>query len=215
MIRLAIAEDHPFLAKSIKDKCSFFDDITCKFIADDGKDLLDKLEKDHLVDVILMDIQMPHMDCIEATEIVKRKYPHIRVIMLTVFDDEDRIFSAIKAGADGYLLKDENAETIHSGILDIMNGGAPMSPAIALKSLKLLRSANIDRDTEMEMEYTLTTREVSVLEQLSKGLKYQEIADNLCISNNTVRKHIENTYRKLHVRNKVEAISLAQQKRLI
>ncbi len=214
MIKIAVAEDNHFLAKSIEEKLSFFDDLNYKFLGRNGAELLQKLDEDHNIDVILMDIQMPEMNGIEATEKIKSKYPHIKIIMLTVFDDEDNIFNAIKAGANGYLLKDENAKTIHDGILEILEGGAPMTPSIALKALKLLRNPLAEQATEAK-DYDLTKREIEVLEQLSTGINYQGIADNLFISVGTVRKHVENTYRKLQVHNKLEAISLAKKERII
>lgn len=136
--------------------------------------------------------------------------------MLTVFDDEENIFDAIQAGADGYLLKDESAMVLHQGLLEITNGGAPMSPAIALKTLKLLRNPLTPSTPDSEQEtFELSAREINVLEQLSEGLNYKEIAANLLISAGTVRKHIENTYKKLHVHNKVEALKVAQRARII
>lgn len=212
MIKIAVAEDNNFLAQSIEEKLSFFDDLKYKFRGINGAELIGKLEADHNIDVILMDIQMPEMDGIKATELIKTKYPHIKIIILTVFDDEDNIFRSIQAGADGYLLKDENAKTIHDSILEILDGGAPMSSPIALKALKLLRNPIKTQPTK---DYELTKRETEVLEQLSKGLNYNEIADNLNISTGTIRKHIENTYRKLHVHNRMEAVNLAQKERLI
>lgn len=214
MIKIALAEDNDFLAYSIEEKISFFDDLNYKFHGSDGADLLKKLEPDHNIDVILMDIQMPVMNGIEATDIIKQKYPQIRIIMLTVFDDEENIFKSIQAGADGYLLKDESPENLHKGILEIMAGGAPMTPSIALKALKLLRNP-VELSKEDPTNYDLTKRETEVLEHLSKGLNYGEIAENLFISQGTIRKHIENIYRKLQVRNKLEAVNLAKRERLI
>ena len=213
MIKIAIAEDNNFLAQAIEEKISYFDDLKYKFRGINGAELIQKLEEDHNIDVVLMDIQMPEMDGIKATELVKNKYPHIKVIMLTVFDDEDNIFRSIQAGADGYLLKDENAGAIHGGILEILDGGAPMSSSIALKALKLL--CNPIQQAESTNNYELTSREVEVLEHLSKGLNYNEIADNLIISPSTVRKHIENIYKKLQVHNKMEAVSKARKHNLI
>ena len=103
-LKICIAEDNYFLVKSIKEKLSFFEDISVKFHANNGAELIGKLEVNHNVDVILMDIQMPEMDGIKATELIKNKYPQIKIIMLTVLDDDDYIFKAIKAGANGYLL---------------------------------------------------------------------------------------------------------------
>lgn len=215
MIKIALAEDNSFLAQSIEEKLSFFDELDFKFMGKNGADLLKRLAGDHNVDVVLMDIQMPELDGIEATRQLKEKYPQIHVIMLTVFDDEENIFRAIQAGADGYLLKDENPENLYNGILDIMDGGAPMTPSIALKALKLLRNPLDKNKIGPSKKYELTNRETEVLEQLSRGLNYNEIAENLFISPATVRKHIENIYRKLQVRNKLEAVSLAKKERLI
>lgn len=215
-IKIAIAEDNYFLGKAIEEKLSFFDDIKHKFTSKNGAELIGSLEENHHLDVILMDIQMPVMDGIKTTEIVKNKYPHIKIIMLTVLDDDDYIFNAIKAGANGYLLKEIDAEKLHKSILEVLDGGAPMSPSIALKTLNLLRNPNALENKELPTEeITLSKRETEILEHLSKGLKYNDIADNLIISPATVRKHIENIYKKLHVHNKMEAVIKAHQHKLI
>ena len=196
-IKIAIADDNTFLINTVKEKLSFFEDLKYKYSAVNGSDLLTKLETDHNLDLILMDIQMPVLNGIETTEIIKKKYPHIKIIMLTVFDNDENIFNAIKAGADGYLLKEINPKELHSGILETLNGGAAMNPSIALKTLKLLRDP-IDVGNKKDREdIKLTPREVDVLDQLSKGLSYKVIADNLILSPGTVRKHIENIYKKL------------------
>ena len=212
-IRVAIAEDNYFLSKSIVEKLSLFDDIVFKYSAANGAELIGKLEQNHNLDVILMDIEMPEMNGIQATEIVKQKYPQIQVIMLTIHENDEMIFNSIKAGANGYLLKDETTEAIHKGILEILSGGVPMSASIAHTTLKLLRTpleACSDHD-----DCNLTKREIELLEQLSAGLTYDEIGENMNISTGTVRKHIQNTYEKLQVRNKVEALLKAKNKRII
>ena len=215
MIKIAIVDDNSFLIKAVEEKLSFFDDFTVKISADNGQNLLDKLDKNHNVDLILMDIEMPVMNGIEATQLVKQRYPQIKIIMLTVFDNDENIFKSIKAGADGYLLKEVNAEDVHQGIIETLNGGATMTPSIALKTLKLFRNPiDFDHATNQE-EIQLTTREVEVLEQLSKGLKYQHIAENLFLSVGTIRKHVENIYTKLQVHNKLEAIQKAKNNNLI
>jgi DNA-binding NarL/FixJ family response regulator len=214
-IKIAIAEDNSFLAKAVIEKLSFFNDLQFKFKSVNGAELIGKLEANHNIDVILMDIQMPEMDGIIATEIVKAKYPHIKILMLTVFDDDENIFNAIKAGASGYLLKEIAPENLHKCILEVINGGAPMTPSIAIKTLNLLRNPlSIKNRIKLE-EVKLSNREIDVLEQLGKGLNYNEIADNLIISPATVRKHIENIYKKLQVRNKMEAVLKAQKHNLI
>lgn len=216
MIKIAIAEDNSLLAKSIEEKIGFFpDELKFKFRGINGKDLIDKLTQDSNVDVILMDIQMPDMNGIEATEIISNKFPHIKIIMLTVLDDETYIFKAIQAGANGYILKDEPPKMLLESIIEITQGGAPMSAGIALKALKLLRNP-IQADENIPNEdLDLTNREIEVLTQLSKGFEYKQIADFLNISPATVRKHIENIYIKLQVHNKVEAIQKANKHRLI
>src|SRR4051812_23001395 len=105
-VKIAIVDDNNFLIRAIQEKLSFFGDLQVKFTAVDGKDLLEKLDSSHNLDLILMDIEMPRMTGVEATAAVKSKYPHIKIIMLTVFDNDENIFNSIKAGADGYLLKE-------------------------------------------------------------------------------------------------------------
>jgi DNA-binding NarL/FixJ family response regulator len=215
MIKVAIVDDNTFLQRAIQDKLVFFNDIEIKFKADHGQDLLEKLEKNHNLDLILMDIEMPKMNGIEATEAVKSKYPQIKIIMLTVFDNDENIFKSIKAGADGYFLKEVNPQDLYNAILETLNGGAAMTPSIALKTLKLLRDPIVFDDAIPSEEINLTNREVEVLEQLSKGLKYNAIADNLFLSAGTIRKHVENIYTKLQVHNKLEAIQKAKSNKLI
>ncbi len=215
MIKIVIVDDNTFLQKAVQDKLSFFDEIDIKFKANNGEDLLNKLEKNHNIDLILMDIEMPVLNGIDATEAVKNKYPQIKIIMLTVFDNDENIFKSIKAGADGYFLKEVNPEELHNGILETLNGGAAMTPSIALKTLKLLRDP-VDFDkSEFSEDIVLTPREVEVLEQLSKGLKYYVIANNLFLSVGTIRKHVENIYNKLQVHNKLEAIQKAKTNNII
>ena len=214
LVRIAIVDDNVFLQKSIAEKLSFFDDLTLKFTAIDGLELQQKLEKNKNIDLILMDIEMPICNGIEATRIVKSKYPQIKIIMLTVFDNDENIFDAIQAGADGYLLKEVNPTNLHQGIVETLNGGAAMNPSIALKTLKLLRNP-ISIEEKNDQTIKLSVREIEVLEQLSKGLNYTAIADNLILSPSTVRKHIENIYAKLQVHNKLEAIQKAKNNKLI
>ena len=214
-LKISIAEDNSFLAKAIIEKLSFFDDLNYKYRASNGAELIGKLEENHNIDVILMDIQMPEMDGIKATEIVKRKYPHIKIIMLTVHDDDTYIFNSIRAGANGYLLKEIDPGNLHKCILEVMNGGAPMSPSIALKTLNLLRNPLQIVNTDDAEKVSLTKRETEILEQLSKGLNYNAISENLFISSGTVRKHIENIYKKLQVHNKMEAVIEGRKHNLI
>ena len=215
MIRIAIVDDNTFLQKTIQDKLSFFADVEVRMKAIHGQDIIEKLEKNHNLDLILMDVEMPKMNGIEATAIIKSKFPQIKIIMLTVFDNDENIFKAIKAGADGYFLKEVNPQELYNGIQETLSGGAGMTPSIALKTLKLLREPLVFDDSITKEEISLTTREIEVLEQLSKGLKYNAIAENLFLSPGTIRKHVENIYTKLQVHNKLEAIQKAKNNKLI
>lgn len=213
-IKVGIAEDNVFLQRALEDKLGLFINLEHRFTASNGDELLDILEDNYNHDLILMDIEMPKMNGIEATSEVKRQYPHIKIIMLTVFDNDENIFNAIRAGADGYLLKDTNAETLHNAILEVLDGGAPMTPAIARKTLKLLRSPVSEIDMINEV-FKLSERETGVLEQLATGNSYTRIAETLFISPGTVRKHIENIYKKLKVHNKLEALEKARKHKLL
>ncbi|MBU1095372.1 MAG: DNA-binding response regulator [Ignavibacteriae bacterium HGW-Ignavibacteriae-2] len=215
-IKVALAEDNDKLAGSIKEKLELFSDrIEFKFRAKNGGEMIRKLETVGDVDAVLMDIEMPVMDGIETTNFIKNKYSEIKVIMLTVFDDEDKIFRSIQAGANGYLLKDEPPDKIVEGIEMIMDGGAPMSPVIAVKTLSLLRKSEIVIPNILAEDFSLSKREVEVLELLSKGEDYVKISNKLFISPATVRKHIENIYKKLEVHNKIQAVQKAQKHNII
>ncbi|QQX75351.1 MULTISPECIES: response regulator [Aequorivita] len=215
MLKVAIVDDNTFLINAVKEKLSFFDDVSVKHTSMNGTELLTKLEENHNLDLILMDIEMPVLSGIETTQIVKQKYPHIKIIMLTAFDNDEHIFNAIKAGADGYLLKEINPKDLYEGIKETLNGGAAMNPSIAMKTLKLLRNPIDIQNPRDQEEISLSTREVEVLEQLSKGLSYTVIADHLFLSPSTVRKHIENIYKKLQVHSKIEAVQKAKNHNII
>ncbi len=214
-VRIAIVDDKIFLAKAVAEKLSFFEDFKLKFIAAHGADLLTKLDENSNIDLILMDIEMPVLNGIEATALVKQKYPQIKIIMLTVFDNDEHIFNAIKAGADGYLRKETSPDILEKGIRETLSGGAAMNPSIAMRTLKLLRNPESISNLQEREEISLSSREVEVLEQLSKGLSYTKIAENLFLSPSTVRKHIENIYKKLQVHSKIEAVEKARQNNII
>ncbi len=203
-LNIAIAEDNPFALQAVLRKLKAYDDIVIRLVAVNGQQLLDCFPNSP-VSVVLMDLEMPVMDGIRATVLLKGRHPHIKVLVLTTFDDDDKVFEAIKSGASGYLLKDAEPERLREAILDVMRGGAPMSPSIAFKVLNMVRNAPSAVPIS-PTDHGLTKRELEILEQLKNGLTYQQIADNLYISFGTVRKHIDNIYGKLHVSNKVAAL---------
>jgi Response regulator containing a CheY-like receiver domain and an HTH DNA-binding domain len=161
-------------------------------------------------DVILMDINMPGMSGIEATRLIKEHYPDVNILILTVFDDKERIFDALCAGATGYLLKKSSAQQIVEAIEDLHAGGSPMSSEIARKVLNFFH-----KEPPKENCYDLSDRELEVLHCLAEGDSYKMIGDRCCISMGTVRSHINNIYRKLQVNSKSEAVVKAMQEKLV
>ncbi len=215
-INIALAEDNSFLVKSFLHKLSFFENINVKFTCENGKELLEKLKIDHNIDIIFMDINMPEMNGILATEKVKKLYPHIKIIMLTIYDDMENIYNAIQAGANGYILKEIDPKSLYENIEELISGGVPMTSQIAQKALKLLKKASVPEITKKDAKsIELSSRQIEILEQLEKGLNYNEIAENLFISPKTVRKHIENIYNKLEVHSKLEAVQKAKKMNLL
>jgi DNA-binding NarL/FixJ family response regulator len=217
-IRIAVIDDNPTLLRSILHNLAIFDEIKVICTALDGEQAVLQVGQ-YQPQVVLMDIEMPVMNGISATSLIHQQWPHIKVLMLTVLDRDDKLFEAIKAGASGYLLKDERPAQLVQAIEEVLNGGAPMSPGIALKTLHMLRHQTIVENTQpksLELvqspeAYALTAREVSILELIVEGQSLVQIADQLFISTGTVRKHIENFYNKLHVHSRLEAIRLAEQ----
>ena len=209
MIRIAIVDDKQPNRVSLQEKLSFVPELEVAFLAANGEDFLEKIKQEKVqIDVVLMDIDMPVMDGIEAVNIAVELFPNTKYLMLTVFDEDDTIFEAIKAGAIGYLLKDENVDRIVESIKQIVEfGGSPMSPRIARKALQLLVNSKIDKTPKEDT--ILTTREMDILKGLVDGLDYKTVADKLFISPHTVRTHITNIYKKLHVSSKTQAVMLA------
>lgn len=213
IVDIAIADDNTGLLLQMKENLSEAENINVLFTATNGQDLLDKLlSAKKLPQVILMDIEMPVMNGIEATANITQN-TDIKVLILTVFDNDEKVFDAIKAGAAGYLLKDSKPHRIVSAIEDVVMGGGPMSPHIAAKALSLLRQKISEHTSPQPSDFDLSERETQLLQQLVQGLSYQQIADKLFISHGTVRKHIENIYTKLHIHTKVEAVNTANKHR--
>ncbi len=216
-IRIGIVDDKPVNRSNISDKIKQFDNLQISIVAVNGNDCLEQLKGlplEKTPQVIFMDLEMPGLDGVQTISIARAVYPFIFFIVLTVFDDDDKIFEAIKAGAHGYLLKDESALNLYNAILNVMeSGGAPMSPAIARKAFEMLSRAS--RQTEGKaaephlLDALLTEREKEILLQTINGLDAKRIASMLDISVLTIRKHIANIYQKLHVNSKAQVISLA------
>ncbi|MDA3613625.1 response regulator [Polluticaenibacter yanchengensis] len=208
--RVAIAEDNILALRSIIDKLSVYDDIEVVYTANNGLEMMNHQQLES-IDLAIMDIEMPVMDGIKATQQIHERYPEIKILMLTTYDDDDKVFNSLLAGATGYLLKSESSKYIYQSIISILDGGAVMSASIALKTINYIK-----REEEKNcVQFSLTERELEILTELKKGLAYKEIASKLFLSEGTVRKHIENIYRKLQVNNKVSAINIATENKII
>lgn len=212
-IKVALAEDVPQLQEAISSNLREFENAELLFVVSNGQEMIDKLSES-IPDLILMDINMPQLDGITATRRIRALYPNVKIVMLTVFDDGDNIFNAILAGANGYLLKDAKPSRLLAAIEEAMEGGAPMSPQIAAKTLQLVRGTRTEAIPESN-DFNLTKREIEILDRLASGETYQQIAGKIFISPKTVRKHIENIYTKLHVHNKIEAVDKARKHGLL
>jgi DNA-binding NarL/FixJ family response regulator len=154
-------------------------------------------------DVVLMDIQLPGMSGIECVAELRRLMPSVNIIMVTVYEDNGRIFKALKAGANGYIIKSRLSEDLLQAIREVFNGGAPMSIHIARKVVNYFHSMGLSRTGDKD----LSPREDQVLTLLASGFIYKEIGDKLTISVETVRSHVEHICAKMHVRNRIEAVA--------
>lgn len=207
-VTIGIVDDNTSFLLQLQENLASFTEVKVLFTAQNGEEALKKLEQcAKLPQVLLMDVDMPIMDGIVTTGIVAEN-TSIKVLILTVFDTDEKIFEAIKAGAAGYLLKDSKPHRIITAIEDIISGGAPMSPHIASRTLELLRNTAVTgKGMPTPDDYKLSDREVQLLQSLVEGNTYQQIADTMFISHGTVRKHVQNIYQKLHIHSKVEAVN--------
>jgi DNA-binding NarL/FixJ family response regulator len=215
MISIAVIDDLKNVRQTVVSKIQLSKDMKVVFEGKNGKEILHEMLKGFRPDVIIMDIEMPEMDGIEATQKIMERFPDQKILMCTVFDDDTNLFNAICAGAKGYLMKDEKPERIHRAIFEALEGGSAMSPSIALKALNLIKRATPVIKKAVPVEHNLTPRELEMLEQIASGLSYEQVADSKGISYGTVRKHLENVYRKLDVHNKLEAVNKAKDQGLI
>lgn len=202
MIRVAVVEDISEIRQGLELILNNTDGFTCVGTYTNAEDAVIGLPALN-ADVAVMDIHLPGMTGIECIAKVKSKCPDTQFMMFSVYDDDDNIFNALKAGASGYLLKKTPPGKIIDAIIELQNGGSPMSAHIARKVVAAFRQPEKNKVTEE----ALSNREMEVLELLSKGLLYKEIAVKLSIAIGTVKQHMHKIYEKLHVQNKTEAIN--------
>ena len=208
MIRVIIYDDHPQRSQSLKALLSGNDGIICVGTFPNCGQVL-KNVSDLRPDVVLMDIEMPVVDGITGVIRIKKDFPAIRIIMQTVFEDEEKIFASLRAGADGYILKNADAEMVIQSIREVYEGGASMTPSVALKVIKYFKQQPADPG------YNLTARETQVLALLAEGNSYKMTAQKLDITFHTVNSYIKSIYEKLHVHSISEALYVASKNKLV
>lgn len=202
MISVSIVDDEKKLCKSIATFLNGSAGFRCLSIYGSAEAALKHLPTDN-PDVVLMDINMSGMDGIECVKQLKILAPQIQIMMLTVYEDTEKIFKALAAGATGYLLKRLEPEELLQAVRDVHSGGSPMSNSIARKVVASFQEANVAG----ENKNLLTSREQAVLDCLAQGLAYKQIGDQLNISINTIRTHLRHIYEKLHVQSRTEAVA--------
>ncbi len=203
-LRVIIFDDNVNVRESIKLLLSTTNTLELVDAFDSYSTLIDSV-KNSQPDVVLMDIDMPGINGIEGVGMLRRQYPDLPVLMLTGFEDDDKVFSSICAGANGYILKNTKMNLLINQILEVYQGGAPMTPVIARKVLS--QFARVQPDTKNVEAFNLSKREQDVLHLLVKGKSYKMIADELSISYETVHSHIKKLYQKLQVNSVGEAVS--------
>jgi DNA-binding NarL/FixJ family response regulator len=226
IIQIAVVDDKLQNRIAVKNKLHDYNEVQLCMEAVDGADFLDQLKNTtQHPQVVLMDLEMPVMNGIETIQVAAASYPNIKFIVLTVYEDNDKIFEAIKAGASGYLLKEESGVNLIDAIMNVHHyNGIPMSPAIARKAMELLKqipASSIVNDVATELEdikddnLGLSNRELDILKELVSGKNYKAIGETLFISPMTVRKHVSNIYEKLHVNTRAQLINIAHKKKWV
>ena len=207
---VAVFDDNATRRKGLQLMIDSTGNMLCTGTFEDCSNVMENVEHSR-PDVILMDIDMPYVNGIEGVKKIREKYPDIKILMQTVFEDDDKIFAAICAGADGYILKKTPPQKLIDAIQEVLEGGAPMTPSVAKQVLRLFSHQN--KKTPKE-HFDLSTREQEILSLLVQGYSYKMIADKCFISFSTVNTHITHIYEKLHVHSATEAVAKAIESRI-
>lgn len=207
--RIIIFDDNEERLNSVAMLLNLSSDFNCAGTFKNCNNLLEDIETSH-PDLVLMDIDMPGLNGIEATKLIRKHFDALPVIIQTIFEENEKIFDSLRAGANGYLLKKTSPEKFLESLRDALAGGAPMTGSIATKVLHYFAT-----EQQTKHDYHLTEREKQILSMLVKGYSYKIIASELAIAYNTVNNHIRNIYDKLYVSSATEAVSLAIRERLI
>lgn len=210
MTPIGIVEDNDALRKTVALLLESGNNYRVVLSERNCNKIIEKLA-DTMPQLLLMDIDMPGINGIDGVKLIKQHYPAIQIIMFTVFEDDEKIFNSLMAGASGYILKKTPGPKILEALQDVKEGGAPMSPAIAQKVIAMFTGSR----KASAQQYKLSAREVEILNGLVKGDTYKELAQRLTISVETVRSHLKNVYEKLHVNSKSEAVALALKEKIV
>lgn len=214
-IRVALVEDVATLRKRFEERFTLHEsfDLTATYASGEAAIAgIPRLAPDRMPGVVLMDIRLPGISGIETTRLLKESYPDIEIIMLTMFEDEEKIFQSIAAGASGYLLKDDTFSEVDDAIKEVIQGGAPMSQSIARKVLAMVRPTGTAPQQTPPLppaEFSLTERELELIQGLVSGETYTAVAERLFLSPHTVKTHIKNIYKKLHVHSRASLVRIA------
>ena len=210
-IRVTIFEDNSQLREGLFNLVDSSEGFICGGAFSNCKHVLENIEETK-PDVVLMDIEMPEITGIEAVRLIKEKFPQLKVLMQTIFEDDDKVFQAVCNGAEGYILKSTAPDEILNSIKEIYVGGAPMTPAIALKVMHMFRQ---NLSTTTTNAFNLSAREKEILKCLVEGMSYKMVADKCLISIETVRGYIKSIYEKLQVHSKSEAVVKAVKRNIV
>ncbi|MDP9404673.1 MAG: response regulator transcription factor [Actinomycetota bacterium] len=214
-IRVLIADDQALFRRGLHVVLDTEDGIEVVAEAENGEEAVERA-RELAPDVVLMDVRMPRLDGIEATRRVRSEVPTTKIIMLTVSDEEDDLYEAIKAGANGYLLKEISVEEVAESVRAVMQGQSLLSPSMASKLLNEFNALVKRAEGKQQFDGpVLTNRELEVLRLVAKGMSNREIATELYISENTVKNHVRNILEKLHLHNRMEAVIYAVKERLL
>ena len=206
-IHVAVVEDNSEIRQGVSFIINSTEGFSCIAFGN-AEEALEKIPN-KLPEVVLMDINLPGINGIECTRKLKEKYPELQIMICSVYDDDDNVFNALEAGANGYIVKSAAGEKLLSSIRELHNGGSPMSSSIARKVVARFQRLNSGKalQSEPKEDYSLTTRENEILDLLAQGYRNKELAEKLFVSVNTIRTHVYNVYEKLHVNSRIEALN--------
>ena len=210
MIKVAVFDDNKARRELLEMLLNSTADMECTGAYEDCRNVVKNIVK-NIPDVVLMDIDMPHVNGIEGLQLIRKQFPQVKILMQTVFEEDDKIFAAICAGADGYILKKTPPAKLIDAITEVVSGGAPMTPTVARQVLQLFNN----RNKKSEIDFNLTEREHEILSMLVQGLSYKMIADKCNVSYSTVNSHITHIYEKLHVKSGTEAVAKAIENKIV